>query len=114
MITRGEWSLAVKPSGPVGVLGATREPGMSPNERYLEYLWVSPQCRRRGVASMLLGAVLASLRDSGIATAWLWVLDGNGPALQLYERCGFASTRERQPLPADPTRSEERMRLSLR
>jgi len=44
----------------------------------------------------------------------LWVLDGNGPALQLYERFGFASTRERQPLPADPTRSEERMLLHLR
>jgi len=112
--TRGDWSIATRRGRPIGVLGATLESAARMHERHLEYLWVSPEYRRFGVASMLLSAVLDHLRDSGVATALLWILDGNVPALQLYERFGFTSTHERQPLEADPARSEERMRLSLR
>ena len=111
---RGDWSIATRHDLAIGVLGATIESAARMHERHLEYLWVSPEYRRFGVASMLLSAVLGRLRDSGVATAMLWVLDGNAPAWQLYEQFGFASTHERQPLEADPARSEERMRLSLR
>jgi ribosomal protein S18 acetylase RimI-like enzyme len=45
--------------------------------------------------------------------AWLWILNGNDPALRLYEQFGFQSTNERQPLPGQPGRYEERMRLRL-
>jgi ribosomal protein S18 acetylase RimI-like enzyme len=112
--SRGHWNIGICQGTTVGLLGATREPGMPANERYLEYLWVSPECRRSKVASRLLRAVLKSLCDAGVRIAWLWILDGNDPALQLYKRFGFFSTSERQPLPADPERSEERMRLNLR
>jgi hypothetical protein len=33
--------------------------------------------------------------------------------MRLYQRFGFQSTDERQPLPDDPERSEERMKLRL-
>jgi ribosomal protein S18 acetylase RimI-like enzyme len=62
---------------------------------------------------MLLRTVLDRLRDSGVRMAWLWILNGNDPALRLYEQFGFQSTNERQPLPGQPGRYEERMRLRL-
>jgi ribosomal protein S18 acetylase RimI-like enzyme len=46
-------------------------------------------------------------------TAWLWILNGNDPALRLYEQFGFQSTNRRQPLLKQPGRYEERMRLRL-
>jgi ribosomal protein S18 acetylase RimI-like enzyme len=82
--------------------------------RYLEYIWVAPESRRSGVASMLLRTVLDHLRDPGVLTVWLWILDGNERAMRLYRRFGFLSSSERQPLTGDPPRSEERMRLRLR
>ncbi len=51
----------------------------------------------------LLRTVLDRLRDSGVHTVWLWILNGNDPALRLYEQFGFQSTNQRQPLPDDPT-----------
>ena len=36
----------------------------------------------------------------------LWVTETNDPARALYERCGFAATGERQPLPSHPQHAE--------
>jgi ribosomal protein S18 acetylase RimI-like enzyme len=110
---RGEWAVAVAADQVIGLLGATRESAMPSHECYLEYLWVWPETRRSGVASMLLRTALDRLRDSGVRTVWLWILDGNDSAMRLYQGFGFQSTNERQRLPADPARSEERLRLSL-
>jgi ribosomal protein S18 acetylase RimI-like enzyme len=116
---RGEWHVMCagdQDAGDqedVGLLGVTRLPDMSSRECYLEYLWVAPRVRRRGVASMLLRRALDRLRDSGVRTVWLWILDGNERAMRLYERFGFQSTNERQPLPDNPNRNEERMKLRL-
>jgi ribosomal protein S18 acetylase RimI-like enzyme len=52
---------------------------------------------------------LDHLADEGVELAWLWVLDGNEAARRLYVTLGFTSTGERQPLPACPSRTEERM-----
>ena len=87
---------------------------MSSQEGYLEYLWVAPEFRRSGVASMLLRTVLDRLEGEGVHTVWLFILDGNKPAMRLYQRFGFQRTNERQPLPDHPAGSEERMRLRLR
>jgi ribosomal protein S18 acetylase RimI-like enzyme len=65
------------------------------------------------VATLLLRAVLDGLRDSGVQTVWLYILDGNDPAMRLYEGFGFQSTNERQELPDHPAGSEERLRLRL-
>jgi ribosomal protein S18 acetylase RimI-like enzyme len=112
--SRGDWNVVrTADDHDVGLVGATREPGTSLHECHLEFLWVAPGSRRNGVATMLLRTVLDGLRDSGVRTVWLWILNGNDPALQLYQQFGFQSTNERQPLPDDPARSEERMQLRL-
>jgi ribosomal protein S18 acetylase RimI-like enzyme len=36
----------------------------------------------------------------------LWVTETNHPARALYERCGFAVTGERKPLPSHPQYAE--------
>ena len=110
---RGEWNIMLAGDQEIGLLGVTREPGMPSQECYLEYLWVAPGFRRSGVASVLLRTVLDRLRDSGVHTAWLYILDGNERARRLYQRFGFQSTNERQELPDHPAGSEERMRLRL-
>jgi ribosomal protein S18 acetylase RimI-like enzyme len=111
--SRGEWNVMLAGRERIGLLGVTREPGMPRQECYLEYLWVAPGFRRSGVASKLLRTVLDRLRDEGVHTVWLYVLNGNQVAMSLYEGFGFERTYEPQPLPDHPAGSEERMKLLL-
>lgn len=111
--SRGEWNIMRADDKEIGLLGVTREPTMSSRECYLEYLWVAPDFRRSGVGALLLRTVLDRLRDSGVHTVWLYILDGNQDAMRLYQRFGFQSTNERQLLPDHPAGSEERMKLRL-
>ncbi len=110
--SRGEWNIIRADDQDVGLVGAIRDPRMR-HECDLEFLWVAPKSRRTGVATILLRAVLDRLRDSGVRTVWLWILNGNDPAMRLYEQFGFQSTNKLQPLPDNPGRTEERMRLRL-
>jgi ribosomal protein S18 acetylase RimI-like enzyme len=110
---RGQWNIMLADEQAVGLLGVTREEGMPSWECYLEYLWVTPKFRRCGVGSKLLRAVLDRLRDAGVGTVWLYILNGNVAALRFYERFGFQRTHESQQLPDHPAGSEERMRLRL-
>ena len=111
--SRGDWFTSVLDGRPVSLLGATSEPGMPLHERYIEYLWVSPECRHSGIARNMLTTVIDRLHGSGVRTVYLWVLDGNEVAIQLYEKVGFVSTNHRLSLPEHPARGEERMRLEL-
>ena len=111
--TRGEWNIGIIGSRAVSLLGTTHESDTPVHECYLEYLWVSPECRGSGVAFDMLTIILDRLQTSGVRTVFLWVLDGNDTAIRLYKRVGFVSTNHRQPLSADPERSEERMQLDL-
>jgi ribosomal protein S18 acetylase RimI-like enzyme len=61
----------------------------------------------------LLEAALASARP-GPDAVMLWVADGNLRARRFYERAGFRSTGERQPVAAAPHIGEEKLRLRLR
>ena len=81
---------------------------MSPQECYLEYLWVAPGFRQVGLGSILLRTVLDNLQDSGVHTVWLWILNGNDSVMRFYQRFGFQTTNERQLLPDHPAGSEER------
>jgi len=94
-------------------VGTTRLPTTPADQCYLEYLWVSPDCRRKSVASEMITGVLGRLRTAGLRTAFLWVLDGNAAATELYKSLGFVSTNDRQPLPDEVNRSEELMELDL-
>src|ERR1700736_4378558 len=107
--SRGEWTIELRQGEAIGLIGATRESGTPQNECYLEYMWVSPLCRRRGVATNLIENALRRLAASRIDTVFLWTLDGNEPARRFYEKYGFASTQIRQPISEDPGRCEELM-----
>jgi RimJ/RimL family protein N-acetyltransferase len=108
---RGEWTIEMRNDKAIALVGVTREQAMPPDECYLEYMWVSPGFRGRGVATDLVKNVLRRLLNRGFATIWLWVLDGNEPARRLYEKCGFTSTGLTQRPHRSPLRSEELMRL---
>jgi ribosomal protein S18 acetylase RimI-like enzyme len=111
--SRGQWNLMVFDHKEIGLLGVTREETMSEQECYLEYLWVAPDFRRDGVASLLLKTVLARLQASGVHTVWLYILDGNDPARRLYQKFGFQSANERVLLPDHPAGGEELLKLRL-
>lgn len=112
--TRGDWTIGLIDSRPISLVGTTHEPCTPLDQRFVEYLWVSPTCRRQGIASSMLTAVLDRLRTDGVSIAYLWVLEGNGVAASLYKQLGFVSTDLRQPIPANPARTEEQLRLDLR
>jgi ribosomal protein S18 acetylase RimI-like enzyme len=110
--SRGDWYIGVLNGSPVGVLGITIEPAT--NDRYLEYLWTAREARRSGVAQRMLTTVVDRLRESGIPTLFLYVLDGNEAAVALYRRFGFTDNGQPQPLEQRLGRSEQRMKLDLR
>ncbi len=104
--SRGDWTVSMHDEQLAGIVGCTREASTPADERYLEYLWVAPLWRNKGVARTMVTAVLDRLRNSGVRTAYLWVLDGNDAAVRLYKRVGFISSNHRhRPAPAGPRSS---------
>ena len=89
----------------VGLVGGYRPDGAELVE--LVSMWTDPAARGRGVGAHLVEAVI-DWADG--ATVELWVTRGNDAAARLYERCGFESTGDFQPLPSDPCKDEIRMR----
>jgi ribosomal protein S18 acetylase RimI-like enzyme len=110
---RGDWTVSIQDDEPAAIVGCTWETGISDSGRYLEYLWVAPRWRNKGVAHHMITVVLDRLRQSGVRTAYLWVLDGNDAAVRLYKSVGFISSDQRQPLAARPGRTEELMQFNL-
>jgi ribosomal protein S18 acetylase RimI-like enzyme len=110
---RGQWSIGSHLGSSVSLLGCTREERTPWYECFLEYLWVSPEWRNCGLGYSMLAHAIERLRQEGVRTAFLWVLDGNEPAVRLYRRFGFVSANYREPLECRPGRAEELMRLDL-
>ena len=94
---------------PAGLAGVYVEDGVAD----LVSMWVRPDARGRGVGESLVRAAAGWGKDHGHGTLHLWVTESNEPARRLYERCGFAATGQRQPLPSHPALTEIRMRLPL-
>lgn len=113
-LRRGEWAVWAEADRVHALLGATPEPDVAEHERYLSYLWVHPCCRRTGLATKLVHAMLDRLRTLDTTRVWLWVLDGNEAATALYRQLGFVPIGDRQPLRHDPTRSEQRLTREVR
>ncbi|GAA0671986.1 ribosomal-protein-alanine N-acetyltransferase [Sphingomonas insulae] len=65
------------------------------DEAELLLLAVDPACRRRGIATALLRAVIAEAQAGGIADLHLEVRAGN-EAVKLYAAQGFAKVGERR------------------
>ena len=57
-------------------------------------MWVSPDERRSGIGSALVGALCVWARTKGARTIRLHVRKANAPALRLYDAMGFAIAEE--------------------
>lgn len=55
----------------------------------LSAIYLAPQTWRRGGGSMLMHAAVECMREAGVSSVTLWVLDGNQPARMFYEAFGF-------------------------
>jgi ribosomal protein S18 acetylase RimI-like enzyme len=106
-ISRGRTFFAyvaeVNETEPAGLVGSSQE---QPGTVELVSLWVRPQARGLGVGQALVDAVINWAKVRSAAFVHLWLTEGNQRALALYERCGFALTGERQPLPSKPNLTE--------
>ncbi|HEY2191207.1 MAG TPA: GNAT family N-acetyltransferase [Actinomycetospora sp.] len=111
-VTTNAWFLARADGATVGLACGIPDPD-DETGRHLVGMWVEPAFRGRGLADLLVAAVMAWTRREGAAFLALWVVDDNPRALGLYERLGFEATGERQPLPGSPGVIESRMRLLL-
>jgi GNAT superfamily N-acetyltransferase len=97
------------PLEPVGLAGVYEEDG----DADLVSMWVRPTARGLGVGQALVEAAADWAKARDHDTLYLWVTETNAAARGLYERCGFAPTGERQPLPSDPSLPEIRMCRAL-
>jgi ribosomal protein S18 acetylase RimI-like enzyme len=70
-----------------------------------------PEYRRRGLGAEVLDATVAAAAAAGARDVSLEVLDGNDPALALYERHGFRRARLLLGYELDPPRSSLRVRV---
>ncbi|HTJ38210.1 MAG TPA: GNAT family N-acetyltransferase [Dactylosporangium sp.] len=80
---------------PLGIAG-TWVAAAEPRTTHLISMWVAPVARGRGVAALLVDAVVGWARDHGHDTVELEVARGNTPAMTAYLRCGFIVT-QREP-----------------
>jgi len=109
-IARGGTFLAFVPevsaTEPAGLIGGYQE---DPVTVELVSMYVRPRARGRCVGEALVAAVIDWAGQRNAAAVRLWVTETNAPALALYERCGFALTGERQPVPFHPSIDEVAM-----
>ncbi len=108
----GNWYLAVVEGRTVGLV-ATIGVLDTPHERHLVAMWVEPAMRGTPAATELVEAVCRKARTDGATEITLWVADENHRAKRFYERLGFVSTGEQQPLPSNPAVGEQQMRMPL-
>jgi ribosomal protein S18 acetylase RimI-like enzyme len=93
----------VNGSYPAGLVGGFQG---KPGTVELVSLWVRPKARGRGVGEALVDAVVNWARARETISVHLWLMETNEHARLLYERCGFSSTGERQPLPSNEELTE--------
>lgn len=98
---------AARPDGMVG--GFQEQPGTVE----LVSLWVRPHTRGLGVGDALVAAVINWAGTVNANSVHLWLTETNQHARKLYERCGFRSTDERQPMPANDSLFEVGMQCPV-
>jgi GNAT superfamily N-acetyltransferase len=76
-------------------------------------MWVDPEARGRGVGRALLESVIVWARSRALDRLELWVTKGNGAAVRLCERAGFADTGRRDVLASNPALQIIQMALNL-
>jgi ribosomal-protein-alanine N-acetyltransferase len=86
---------------------------MNADELHVNNIGVWPESRRRGVGGALLGAALDVAEKGGAVEAVLEVRASNHPALQLYERFGFAVVGRRRNYYREPSEDAKIMTRRL-
>ena len=66
------------------------------DEGYISNVAVAPDCRRQGIASALITALLRRADELQLSFVTLEVRESNAPAIALYERFGFAPVGRRK------------------
>jgi GNAT superfamily N-acetyltransferase len=84
-----------------------------PEDRHLAAMWVAADQRGTSVAEELVEAIVGWATLQGAARVTLWVADANARARRFYDRLGFATTGQRQPLPSAPETGEELLQRPL-
>jgi ribosomal protein S18 acetylase RimI-like enzyme len=74
----------------IGLAGGYR-PGDDGADAELISMWVSPDCRCRGVGQALARAVVSWAENHGSRVIGLWVNVANHPGISLYERSAFVA-----------------------
>lgn len=110
---RGSWILACLAGEPVGMVGVTAFNDIPAQDRYIEFLWIEPCLRGTGLASAFVGKLIDELAGARVGSVWLWILDGNHAASNLYRKLGFAFQGDPVDLEKYPGRRETRMTLDL-
>jgi GNAT superfamily N-acetyltransferase len=103
------WVVAIESGAVIGIAGLVD--GHAADGRHVEWTWVEPTHRHRGVFRALLDALVDLENGDGAYDLSLWVLENNHAARQAYARLGFQPTGERQHLSDD--RYELRLRLRI-
>jgi ribosomal protein S18 acetylase RimI-like enzyme len=65
---------------------------------FIESVWIAPSIRQQGFGGQLIRYLIESQFKQGIEKFYLWVLDQNRSAIELYKRLGFRPTWRRLPL----------------
>jgi len=75
-----------------GLVGLERETRAKNNHKATVVgMYVATEHTGRGIGRALMDALVAEARRQGLELLVLTVTEGDGPALQLYEGCGFRS-----------------------
>ena len=86
--------LATAPDEPVGLVGIVPP--------WIEGLYIVPQAWGTGVAAVLHGEAVESIRKAGSSEARLWVLEHNVRARRFYERRGWRENGTTRVVPFPP------------
>ena len=84
------------------------------DEGYITNVAVSPDCRRQGIARMLIDTLTAQAREHGLAFVTLEARASNAPAIALYEGAGFVRVGVRKNFYTAPSEDAVLMTLFLK
>ncbi len=76
-------------------------------------MWTAPTHRQRGVGRLLVNDILNWARGRNASVLRLMVTSNNEPAIQFYQRLGFAATGRTEPYPNDPAVIEYEMSRAI-
>jgi GNAT superfamily N-acetyltransferase len=86
----------------------------APDKAHVFQMWVAPESRGFGIATMLIDAVVEWARSANARVVVLSVTCGDTPARRLYARAGFQPVGDPGPVRAGSPMLSQPMRLELR